>query len=221
MYRYIKGTTFNNYIGIIDIVMYFEPRESKIAANRWISQDNVPENERITNYQLSFYDDFIDTLRSIMIHYFGKIISGQQSSKSYSYYINVETKFPNSDLPSIWQFRLRASNHVRPRNRKDPAYSTGGNTRKIFRSIVIGKDEEFKSYHQAILAVDKICKDISTGNFDAISEEFFNTSYTKEEYEKFLKTLEDVEECEITDDDKIERNNRRKDLYDRSPDDTD
>ena len=127
-----------------------------------------------------------------------------------------------NDPKTTWQFRLRASNHVNPNQRNLDDNNIGNSTGLIFRSIVVGKDRKsFKSYHQAIMAIDSICRDLASGDLSSIAKQFKNVNYTQEEYNNLIESLEDVEEYEISKEDRVERNKRRKDLYDRSPDDTD
>ena len=209
MYRYITSST-DHVVNVIDITMFFDA-EDDVTATKWVSQDSVPVKDRISKDQLIFYDDFIDTVRSIMLSHFGKIISGKQSGGNYSYYINVDTGINRSNQ-TTWQFRLRASNHVNPNQKYLSDSNIGDSTGMIFRSIVVGKDSVFKSYHQAIMAIDTICRNIVSGNLDAIAKQFKNITYTKSEYEKLIESIDNVEEYEISNQEKLN-------LYDLSPDD--
>ena len=90
MYKYIKGSN-NVGVNVIDITMFFDYEKDDIESTRWVNHESIPKKDRLSEDQLIFYDDFIDTVRSIMLSHFDKILSGKQSRGSYSYYINVDT----------------------------------------------------------------------------------------------------------------------------------
>lgn len=147
----------------IDIIIVMDCNMQNMCAQSKVKHpENIPEDEKWSDTQLAFYNDFLDSVENSIQKYF--IIDNQNQSVSYSYYFEFHTNIEN------WVLRVRISDHVIPHTRNRPDFNKNDNTKKLFRQIIIGPDKEFTSYPQAANAIDEICEGIHERDLDIISK---------------------------------------------------
>lgn len=102
------------YIDII-IVMDSCNMQNMCAQSKVKHPENIPEDEKWSDTQLAFYNDFLDSVENSIQKYF--IIDNQNQSVSYSYYFEFHTNIEN------WVLRVRISDHVIPHTRNKPDFN--------------------------------------------------------------------------------------------------
>ena len=208
MCRYIKSSS-ETKSKIIDVVVVLQkPALTDAAASISLKQVyKEGDSRRLSNSQFDIYCDFLNTIESFIGYYFGRIDRKWQSSDSYSYYIETST-----DSPVVsYTFRIRITDHRQPRNHKDSNVNI--NKRSYFRNIVVGKGEEFTNLHNAIVAIDSICKGLASGDESFIYEDYRNTDYCEQDFIRVLNLVEDEDTEGMTEEEIIQRTSARKNLY--------
>ena len=159
----------NKKIKYIDITVVFEQLDNsntKIASVSLVHPGNIKKNKRWNNTKLAIYESFLDSVQNIITTYF-EILHQGQSRKSYSYYFDFEID------DTIWKIRFRISDHKIGKKDFDEVVKSG----YIIRHIIIGEKYEFKSYIDALKAIEQICKGISNGDLNVISKSYFNPNF--------------------------------------------
>lgn len=159
----------NKEIRYIDITVVFEQLDNsnkKIAAVDLMHPSNMKKTKRWNNTKLTIYESFLDSVQNIITTYF-EISHQGQSRKSYSYYFDFETD------NTTWKIRFRISDHKIGKKDFDEVVKSG----YIIRHIIIGEKYEFRSYIDALKAIEQICKGISNGDLDVISKSYFNPHF--------------------------------------------
>ena len=148
---------------ILDINIFLQIETSEIAADR-IHHPSIRRQFKMTDSQLNAYEDFIDTVVSILESSGFTILDEYQSKKSYAYYITFEVP----ELLESWTIRFRIANH----NQRTTETARGNNRPTIFRKITIGAGKEFASYMEAIRGIQYICNGLKTHDFDVLNIEY-------------------------------------------------
>lgn len=149
---------------VIDVTLYLREHPSEVAASR-IHQPSIRKELQMTNTQISAYEDFLDTIASIITSHGFTITNEYQSKRSYAYYMTFEVP----DIQETWTIRFRIADH-------DPSgtfsYPRNFNRPTIFRKITIGNGQEFTSYFQAIKAIGYICDGLVDKDFDVLNVQY-------------------------------------------------
>lgn len=146
----------------IDIVIVCAPSNIPVAAAKVSHPTSVRKDLQWDNTTLNFFNDFIDDVISLVSQYF-TITKEYQSSSSYSYYVEFE-------VANIqWVIRFRLSDHI---NKKSSSANVNDNRRRLFRSIVVGPDQEFTSFIQALDAIEDMCIGIHDGDVEVIYKSY-------------------------------------------------
>ena len=65
--------------------------------------------------------------------------------------------------------RFRLPDHI---NKKSSSANVNDNRRRLFRSIVVGPDQEFTSFIQALDAIEDMCIGIHDGDVEVIYKSY-------------------------------------------------
>ena len=158
----MRYSQINRKNKVIDVTLYLREYPSEIAASR-IHQPSIRRELQMTNTQISAYEDFLDTIASIISSHGFTIINEYQSKRSYAYYITFEV--PN--IQETWTIRFRIADHDSSGTFNPPKKNYTRPT--IFRKITIGNGQEFTSYFQAIKAIGYICDGLVDKDFDVLN----------------------------------------------------
>lgn len=162
----------NNTVRVMDIHIMVESAEDNRLVASYIHPPSIRAEYKLSEIQLGAYEDFIDTVISIINHYGFEINKSYQSKKSYAYYVEFKV-FDIEESNWLVRFRISAHNSSTFKDIQNVNYRT------IFRKIMIGTDKEFTSYSQAIKGIDYICKGLAIGDLEVI-----NTSYEDMTFEE-------------------------------------
>lgn len=146
----------------IDIVVVCAPLNIPVAAAKVSHPTSIRKDLQWDNTTLNFFNDFIDDVISLVSQYF-TITKEYQSSSSYSYYVEFEA------ANIQWVIRFRLSDHI---NKKSSSANVNDNRRRLFRSIVVGPDQEFTSFIQALDAIEDMCIGIHDGDVEVIYKSY-------------------------------------------------
>lgn len=157
----MRYSQINRKNKIIDVTLYLREYPSEVAVSR-IHQPSIRRELQMTNTQISAYEDFLDTIASIITNHGFRIINEYQSKRSYAYYMTFEVP----DIQETWTIRFRIADHD---SCGTFSSSRDSNRPTIFRKIIIGNGQEFTSYFQAIKAVGYICDGLVDRDFDVLN----------------------------------------------------
>ena len=160
----VRYSQINHKNKIIDVTLYLREYPSEVAASR-IHQPSIRKELQMTNTQVSAYEDFLDTIASIITSHVFTITNEYQSKRIYAYYMTFEVP----DIQETWTIRFRIADHD-----SSGTFSSHRNSSRptIFRKITIGNDQEFTSYFQAIKAVGYICDGLVDRDFDVLNVQY-------------------------------------------------
>ncbi len=179
MYKYIKSNQINES-RFIDITVKCDNLfVRKVAA----AKVTVVPNQTIDPVKKVFYEDFLTTVENLIAQRFN-ILSSKQSNRSYSWYIEFETNNIH------WTVRIKISEHDKNEYEDDfTASSVNKKRQTAFRSILIGKDKEFKSLFDALNALVEIVDGIYEGNLDIINTDYRDRNFEEDEIQNTLDNL--------------------------------
>ncbi len=160
----VKSTILT--LEIVAILKNTNEDEMPVAAEMNIEGRDLDYKYQLSPQQRTTYNDFINTICSILIHHGFKIVDQYQSNRSYSYYIQFVLKpyegFEDMMLKLDVKFRL--SDH-QPNGIKVSNESESKSV--IFKSFVV-EGVEHKDIKQVILDIQQICNDLKVGDYSRL-----------------------------------------------------
>ena len=172
----IKKQPTCNYL--IEITVVFEPDFSNIAAARVQHPAGIAKEYKYSEQQLADFNDLVESVISVILHYSFEIVKETQSHKSYAYYIEF---FPTDDDGNKWNesigIKFRLANHANAGAESESARNVvermvdkpRGEKIIFIKSFHIGSNE-YPGPMSVIRAVDTICKGLKKGNYDILDK---------------------------------------------------
>lgn len=163
---------------IIDITLYMDPEITDVAAARVTHPKSISRKRKYSEQQLADFNDLVESVISILVHYNFDIIHESQSSQSYAYYIEF---LPTDENGDVWDevvgIKFRLADHRNKGAESEKARKVYDNYKQsaekkritVIKSFFIGSTQ-YPGPMSVITAIRDICKNLKDGNYDVLDK---------------------------------------------------
>lgn len=159
----------------LEITVLLSPEEFSIAASRVNDLSNIAKADKYSAQQLADYNDFIDTIISIIEHHEFDIVNEEQSGHSYAYYVEF---YPTDEYGERWndfiKIKFRLADHENAgadnQDRRRGSRSKGPKPETYIMSFLIGS-KKYPTAGSVIRRVREICNHLDYGDYSDFTQD--------------------------------------------------
>lgn len=165
MKRVIKSSTKTK--NKLVILLELDESYEQIAAGQFIKPvSNISKKFQLDDEQIAAYDDFINSIRSVLLARKFEIIEEYQSDSSYSYYIVLYPVTEAGTKLDAFEIEFCISDH---KNKGLNENKTTTSHNRIFKSFIVGGNR-YPSTVAVMIAVSEVCDRLKNADYSVLDE---------------------------------------------------